>query len=148
MPKVSVIMPAYNAKKTVKAAISSVLRQSFADLELIVINDGSEDGTDSIVASLAAEDARIIYLKNEKNLGASYTRNRGVELARGEWIAFLDSDDLWREDKLERQMALAESNPEMKLCYTASAFMGEDGEKFSYVMPAKEKISYGKNQNQ
>lgn len=139
---VSIVMPAYNAANTIRSSIESIKAQTVKDWELIVIDDGSKDETAVILAELAAGDERIHFLQNEKNSGASYTRNRAVSLAKGEWIAFLDSDDLWREDKLEKQLVLAEKNPDMVICYTASSFINDDGQPFGYVMQAVEKIDY------
>ena len=142
MPKVSVIMPAYNAEKTVSQAINSVIGQTFGDFELIVIDDCSKDGTADIIENLAREDARIIFLKNEQNSGVSKTRNYGVSVARGELIAFLDSDDMWREDKLEKQLEIFEKNTEAVISYTASSFIDSEGNPYSYVMQAEEKTDY------
>lgn len=142
MARVSVIMPAYNAERTIRDSIESILHQSFRDFELIVIDDGSRDGTKEIVEKLAAGDSRIRFLQNEKNSGVSYTRNRAVSLAEGEWIAFLDSDDQWLPEKLEKQLALAEQHPDMVLCYTASSFISDDGKPYGYVMEAAERMSY------
>lgn len=135
-------MPAYNAAKTIRASIESVQAQTFQDWELIVIDDGSKDCTSDILREIASGDNRIRFLQNEKNSGASYTRNRAVELAKGEWIAFLDSDDLWNPEKLEKQLKLTEQYPEMVVCYTASSFIDDSGEPYGYVMPALEKITY------
>ena len=140
--KVSVVMPAYNAEQYIEVAIRSVLGQSWRELELIVVDDGSRDGTAEIVERLAEEDGRITLLRNAENAGVSASRNRGVREAHGEWIAFLDSDDLWRADKLERQLALAGRHPEAVLSYTASAFMDESGRMYSYVMEAEEETTY------
>ena len=142
MPKVSVIMPAYNAEKTVAQAIISVMGQSFGDFELIVIDDCSKDNTVSIIEALAKEDERIVLLKNEKNSGVSKTRNYGISVARGELIAFLDSDDMWREDKLEKQLAIFEKNEKAVISYTASAFIDNDGNPYDYIMQAEEKTDY------
>lgn len=139
---VSIVMPAYNAAKTIRASIESIQAQTFQDWELIVIDDGSKDDTASLVAEVALEDHRIRFLQNEKNSGASYTRNRAIELATGEWIAFLDSDDLWKPEKLEKQLALAQAQPEMVVCYTASSFMDDEGKPYGYVMPAIERLTY------
>lgn len=139
MPTVSVIMPAYNAQRTVGEAIESVLRQTFGDFELIVIDDGSTDGTADVIEGYAA-DPRIRFLKNPRNSGVSATRNYGIREAVGEWIAFLDSDDLWREDKLELQLGLLEKYPDAALTYTASSFISSEGEPFGYIMEAEEKI--------
>lgn len=141
---ISIVMPAYNAAKTIRDSIESIQAQTFKDWELIVIDDGSKDCTADILREMAAADERIHFLQNEKNSGASYTRNRAVELAAGEWIAFLDSDDLWRPEKLEKQLALAEAHPDMVICYTASSFIDDDGEPYGYVMPAIERMTYKK----
>lgn len=140
--KVSVVMPAYNAELFIEDSIRSVIRQTFQEWELIVIDDGSCDDTSRIVSELASTDERIKFYHNDRNSGASYTRNRAISLATGEWIAFLDSDDLWREDKLEKQVALSEEHPEAVIFYTASSFIKENGEPYEYVMEAMERISY------
>ena len=127
---ISIVMPAYNAAGTIRDSIQSIFAQTVKDWELIVIDDGSKDDTTRILEELAAVDKRIRFLKNEKNSGASYTRNRAVALARGEWIAFLDSDDLWRSDKLEKQLALIEKHPNAVICYTASSFIDDKGKSY------------------
>lgn len=139
---VSIVMPAYNAARTIRASIESVQAQTVADWELIVIDDGSKDDTANILAELAVEDDRIHFLQNEKNSGASYTRNRAIALAEGEWIAFLDSDDLWKPQKLEKQLALAAKYPDMVICYTASSFINDGGEPYGYIMEAVERMTY------
>lgn len=139
---VSVIMPAYNAEKTIRDSVRSVIDQTVKDLELIVIDDGSADGTVDILSELANTDSRIRFFQNEKNSGASFTRNRAVELAEGEWIAFLDSDDIWHPEKLERQLALVDNDPDMVICYTASSFIDDGGKPYGYVMPAVERLTY------
>ena len=141
MPKVSIIMPAYNAERTVEQSVLSALAQTHTDFELIVIDDGSKDRTPEILERLAATDSRIRVLTNNPNMGVSKSRNRGIAEASGEWIAFLDSDDLWREDKLELQLALAKNNPDAALTYTASAFITNEGAPLHYVLPAKETIN-------
>lgn len=99
---VSVIMPSWNTGKFIAESIESVINQTYTNWELIIVDDCSTDNTDEIVAGFA--DERIRYLKNEKNSGAALTRNRAIREARGEWIAFLDSDDLWMPEKLEHQI--------------------------------------------
>lgn len=139
---VSVIMPAYNAGKTVRQSVESVMAQTEKEWELIVIDDGSSDDTAEILAEFAAADSRIRFFQNGENRGVSYTRNRAIALAEGEWIAFLDSDDRWGPEKLRKQLALAEEYPEMVVCYTASAFTDETGRMYRYIMPAVEKLTY------
>ena len=139
---VSIVMPAYNAGKTIRKSVESVMAQTFSDWELIVIDDGSCDDTAKILSELASSDNRICFLQNEKNCGASYTRNRAISLARGEWIAFLDSDDLWTSEKLDKQLRLADEHPDMVICYTASSFIDDDGNPYAYVMAAEERVTY------
>lgn len=141
-PTVSVVMPAYNTSKYISAAIESVLLQTFTDFELIVIDDCSKDDTYQIVKSYADKDRRIILLRNLQNSGVSATRNYGIEKALGKWIAFLDSDDMWRSDKLEKQLELLDKNSDAIICYTASAFIDSDGNPYNYVMPAESKMTY------
>jgi len=115
-PKVSVVIPTYNRASEVRNAIESVLTQTFSDLEVIVVDDGSSDGTGKILGESYGN--RIRYYA-QANQGASVARNRGVAEARGEWIAFLDSDDLWEREKLEWQFkALDRFGPQCGGCYT------------------------------
>jgi glycosyltransferase involved in cell wall biosynthesis len=115
-PKVSVVIPTYNRAAKVQSAIESVLSQTYSDLEVIVVDDGSSDGTGQILGEIFGD--RIRYY-GQTNQGVSVARNKGVEEARGEWIAFLDSDDLWENDKLEWQFkALERFGPQCSGCYT------------------------------
>ncbi len=115
MSKVTVIIPAYNAEKFIEQTIDSVLAQTFQDFEIIVINDGSRDKTAEIVNSYGFS-VRCIQTTNG---GVSRARNLGINNALGEYIAFLDSDDLWEPTKLEKQVALLDENPNIGLCFTA-----------------------------
>lgn len=101
MPRVSVIIPTYNRREYVQEAIDSALAQTFTDYEIIVIDDGSTDGTSE---ALQARYGNRIHYEWQENQGESVARNRGIELARGEYIAFLDSDDLWHPEKLAKQI--------------------------------------------
>lgn len=103
---VSIIMPSYNTAKFIAETIDSVLAQTYPHWELIIVDDCSTDNTDDVVAKY--DDPRIRYLKNEHNSGAAVSRNRALREAKGRWIAFLDSDDLWTPDKLEKQLAFME----------------------------------------
>lgn len=113
-PLVSVIIPTYNRRERVLEAIDSVLSQSYGSFELIVVDDGSGDGTREALKAYAG---RLRYIFQE-NQGPSSARNRGIREAKGELISFLDSDDLWLRDKLCRQVAFMEENPEARVCYT------------------------------
>ena len=105
---ISVIIPVYNVAPYLRECLDSVLAQTFTDWELLVVDDGSNDSTEDILKEYLERDdsLRIRYIKKEQNSGASDTRNVGVNAAQTEWIAFLDSDDLWAPDKLEKQLAL------------------------------------------
>ena len=140
--KISIIMPAYNCKNYIRQAVDSVKRQTYPDWELLILNDASSDGTGEAAAKLAKEDDRIRYLENEANLGVAGTRMRGVQMAEGSWIAFLDSDDCWNEDKLEKQMQLIQRVTDAAIVFTGSAFMNEQGEKSSYILHVPERVSY------
>ena len=105
---VSVIMPSYNTAKFIGETIESVLKQSYENWELLIVDDCSTDNTDAVVASFS--DPRIKYFKNEKNSGAAVSRNWALREAKGEWIAFLDSDDVWNAEKLEKQIAFMKKN--------------------------------------
>jgi glycosyltransferase involved in cell wall biosynthesis len=109
IPKVSVVIPAFNRASVVGNALQSVLGQSFQELEIIVVDDGSRDETAEAVRQIAQSDARIILIRHEANRGAQAARNTGIRAALGEWIGFLDSDDTWRSSSLELRMAAARS---------------------------------------
>ena len=129
MRKVSVIIPTYNREKTILRAVESVLNQTYTDLEVVIIDDGSTDGTADIVNGI--EDERIKYVVLEENGGPSNARNVGVQMAEGEWIAFQDSDDCWHNDKLEKQMEYAKKNPRYSLVYCMSMNCFQDGRKLA-----------------
>lgn len=136
-PQVSVIMPAYNAQNYIKEAIESVLNQTMGDLELLVLDDGSKDNTVAIAKELERKDARVRVLINEKNMGVARTRNRGIDMSKGEYIAFLDSDDVWRKEKLEKQIALAQTTG-ADIIYSSYALVSENGKRKynDFIVPA------------
>jgi len=105
---VSIIMPSYNTASFISKTIESVLNQTYKNWELLIVDDCSTDDTDEIVSKY--NDKRIVYLKNEKNSGAAISRNRALRNAKGKWIAFLDSDDLWHPTKLEKQIKFMKKN--------------------------------------
>ena len=115
MPKVSVIIPTYNRLPVVKEAVDSVLAQDFEDFELIVVDDGSTDGT---AEEIKRYGGRVRLLPLSQNRGVSVARNRGILQARSKYVAFLDSDDLWVKGKLKTQVLFLEDNPQYPLCYT------------------------------
>ena len=138
---VSIIMAAYNAEKTIERSILSVLEQTYQNYELIVIDDCSTDKTADIVKRMLLIDHRIILLENVKNLGVSRTRKRGLEYAKGTWIAILDSDDAWLPSKLEKQILLQQCSG-ADLLYTGSAFMDEQGKMLEWELHVPRKITY------
>lgn len=135
-PLVTVIMPAYNAERFIEEAISSVIGQTVSDWELLVLDDCSRDGTCAIVERLAAEDGRITLLRNETNRGVSRTRNRGLDLARGRYVAFLDSDDVWHPEKLEKQIDRAcKTGAELVFCSYGIVNSTGEKAKTDYIVP-------------
>ncbi|MCX7978812.1 MAG: glycosyltransferase, partial [Bdellovibrionaceae bacterium] len=117
MPRVSVITPVYNSAPFLPATLKSVVEQSFSDFEhLLVIDAKSTDASAEIAHAAAKKDPRVRVVVHPENLGVAANRNRGIELARGEWLAFLDADDLWLPRKLEMQLELAESTGSRLLC--------------------------------
>lgn len=122
---VSVIIPTYNRAKTLLGSLESALGQTYRNIEVIVVDDGSTDATLEALASLSG---RITIIR-QTNAGPSAARNRGVAEAKGDIIAFLDSDDYWMRDKIERQVALMErGGPDMCCCVCSATVMGENGE--------------------
>lgn len=139
IPLVSVVMPAYRCADTIIRAIDSALIQD-VPLEIIVLNDCSPDHLDKVMEKYRDEE-RVIYIRNEKNLGASGTRNRGVQMARGKYTAFLDSDDWWEQGKLKKQLALMERE-QVVLCSTARELVTPDGRLTGRVIGVREQITY------
>ena len=111
-PLVSCIVPVFNGERYLAEALDSILAQTWRPVEVIVVDDGSTDGTAHIAAGYGAE---VSYI-HQANAGPAAARNRGLDAARGEFIAFLDADDLWHKEKLARQMARFEARPELELC--------------------------------
>lgn len=136
---VSVIIPAYNCEKYIGKAIESALEQE-VPLEVLVLNDCSKDGTEAAVRPYL-KDSRVLYYVNEHNLGAAGSRNRGVRLARGKYVAFLDADDWWEKGKLRKQIELMEKE-KCVLCCTARELMRPDGSSMKKIIPVKRRITY------
>lgn len=136
---VSVIIPAYNCANFIHMALDSALDQD-VPTEIIVINDCSSDNLDVIMEHYL-QYPQILYLKNEKNMGVAESRNIGVSLARGKYIAFLDADDYWEKDKLKKQLKLIEETDAV-LCSTARELMNPDGTLTGYVIPVKTEFTF------
>ncbi len=112
---ISVIIPTYNRANRIKASLESVMTQTYTDIEIIVVDDGSADNTEEVIRSL--NDGRIKYVRYEINQGACHARNVGIDEAEGDYIAFHDSDDVWKRDKLEKQLeCIEQNNADMLLC--------------------------------
>lgn len=120
MPSVSIIIPTFNRAEKVVRAISSVVEQTFADFEIIVVDDGSEDNTEQTVAQFGE---RLVYIAHPSNLGVSAARNTGIKKSRTPLIAFLDSDDRWLPEKLAVQVAFFNNHPQAVACQTEETWI-------------------------
>ena len=138
---VSIITPTYNCARFIGDTIRSVQAQTYSNWELIIVDDCSTDDTAQVVAQFQQQDSRVQYHVLTENSGPAGARNRAIELAKGEYMAFLDSDDLWMPDKLERQLAFMEQNHYAFTC-TAYEQIGEGGDKLERVIPVKPKTDY------
>jgi glycosyltransferase involved in cell wall biosynthesis len=142
MPIISIIVPAYNAESTILETINSVQQQTFSNFELIVIDDGSSDRTLELLQSVVDNRLRIFSYENG---GVCVARNRGISHTTGEFIAFLDADDLWTADKLELQLAALQQHPEAGVAYSWTNFVDEQGKfLFLYNKSIFEGNIYGK----
>ncbi|MBR3610309.1 MAG: glycosyltransferase [Oscillospiraceae bacterium] len=135
---VSVIMPAYNMEKYIEEAVRSVIAQTYEDWELLIIDDGSIDDTVKIAEEIAKEDNRIYVLKNEKNMGVAYTRNRGLDSCKGDLAALLDSDDYWDPKFLEKSVEL-ENKTNADFVYCSYGIVNEQGGKIcnDFIVPKR-----------
>lgn len=134
-PKVSIVIPTYNRAKVLDRAIKSALSQTYDDFEIVIIDDASDDDTQSLVKGM--KDERIRYFKHATNKGQPASRNTGIEKARGKYIAFLDSDDEWLSEKLEKQVKKIENSSEdTGLIYTRY-WIVKDGKKLLSKKPKK-----------
>lgn len=139
MPTVSVIIPAYNCAKYISQAIDSALGQDIP-VEVIVINDCTEDMLDTVMEAYK-NNPSVRYIANEKNMGAAETRNKGVSLARGKYVAFLDGDDYWEAGKLKKQIVEMERSHAV-LCCTARELITAEGKSTGRIIPVKTEITY------
>ena len=142
---VSIIMPSYNTADYISESIKSVQAQTYTNWELIIVDDCSTDNTDEVVGAFLG-DQRIRYLKNKKNSGAAVSRNRALREAKGRWIAFLDSDDLWVPEKLEKQIGFMKKNG-YSFSYTNYEEIDMAGQKtgvkmFNYCWPGCLTVMY------
>lgn len=138
---VSIIMPVFNAQEFLQESIESVRNQSYPDWELLAVDDCSQDDSLKILQEVALQDARIKVIQLDQNQGAAVARNAGLQRAKGRYLAFIDSDDRWRFDKLERQLDFMISN-QYAFSYTNFSFMDESGQMIKSRVDLPEKLDY------
>lgn len=139
MPLISIVMPVYNAQNTILSSIESVLKQTFTDFELLICDDGSTDGTIDIIHTAISTDSRIQFIINDFHRGAAGARNSCIKKARGRFIAFLDSDDLWEPSKLSTQVSYMLSND---LAMTHGSYIMFNDAGFIKEIHAPDSISF------
>ncbi len=142
-PLVSIIMPAYNAENFIVQAILSIQNQTFSNWELIIVDDVSTDTTVEIIKHACAKDTRITFEKLTKNSGTGVARNAALQKARGRYIAFLDADDLWRNDKLQKQIDFMQSN-NLAFCFSYYNLIDADGNETGKQITAPKSITFSK----
>ncbi|MBE6638187.1 MAG: glycosyltransferase family 2 protein [Ruminococcaceae bacterium] len=133
---ISIIMPAYNAERYIEEAIRSVIDQTYTHWELLIIDDCSDDNTYAIAMEYAGKDSRISVYKNDKNMGVAATRNRGFDLCSGDYVALLDSDDVWETEKLKKQFEKLLKD-KADIVYCSYSIVNGNGEKIKadYIVP-------------
>ena len=141
--KVSIIVPVYNVRQYVLAAVDSVLRQSYENWELLLVLDGCTDGTDAVLEEFCADrkDERIRLIRQPENRGAAQARNRGLTEASGRYIAYLDADDLWMPEKLARQMAFVREK-KAAFSFTGYEFGDQEGKGTGHIVRVPEVMRY------
>lgn len=138
---VSVITPVYNVAKFIDKTLASMMGQSYKDLEIVLVDDCSKDNSVEVIAKWTAQYPNIVYHKQEKNQGAAVARNTALDIAKGRYVAFLDSDDLWCEGKLEKQLAFMKQKDAAITC-TAMDCIDEENKSLNSVREVREEISY------
>lgn len=139
--KVSIIMPSYNSGRFIGKSIQSVIDQTYKNWELVIVDDCSKDNTEEVIKGYHLNENRIIYFRLEKNSGAAAARNKSLELASGRFIAFLDSDDVWKNNKLEKQIKIMQDN-DYAFTFSSYEFMDEQGNKLNKIVKVPDRISY------
>lgn len=133
-PRVSVVIPTYNRSDFLCEAVDSVLAQTFRDFEILIVDDGSTDGTRGVVDEKYGKDSRVHYIYRENSGGPAAPRNTGIAKARGDFIALLDHDDLWLPKKLDFQIQALDEHPEASLCFSDALVRGKDSETSYFKM--------------
>ena len=138
-PLISVVMTAYNAEKFIRKSIESVLNQTYENLQFIIVNDGSTDSTEAIVSEFS--DSRIEYYSLGENCHIAHATNVGFSKVKGEYIAIIDSDDIWDADKLKKQLEYLRQHPRHQGCFTWVTLIDEQGHVIDDKMPELKKLS-------
>lgn len=138
---VSIIVPVYNSEKFINDTIQTVKEQMYKNWELLLVNDCSTDNSENIIKKYVKEDNRIKLINLEKNSGAAIARNTGIESAKGKYIAFLDADDLWKNEKLEKQIKFMEEN-NYDFTFTGYEFADESGNKLDKIVNVPRQLNY------
>lgn len=138
---VSVITPVYNVASVIGRTLDSMLMQNYKDLEIVLVDDCSKDNSAEIIAKYTAKYPNIVYHKHEKNGGAAVARNTALRLAKGRYVAFLDSDDLWCKDKLDKQLTFMKEK-DAAICCTAMDCIDEEDKPINSVREVRESITY------
>lgn len=138
---VSIIMPSYNSSRYIEDSIKSIVTQSYKNWELLIIDDGSTDESVNIIMNFCKTDKRIKLYKNRVNKGVSKTRNLGIDKAKGNWIAFLDSDDIWEKTKLQKQIDFYKKTGS-GFIFTGAKYIDENGQLYKGVFEIPEIVSY------
>ena len=141
MPLISVITPSYNAVTTIGDTIASVIGQTYKNWEMVIVDDGSTDGTRELLTEALLLDSRIKVHVLEENSGAAIARNTALQHAAGRFVAFLDSDDRWKPDKLQKQLDFMQEH-DYAFSFTAYEYMTQDGESLNRVVQAPECVTY------
>lgn len=142
-PLISIITPLYNAENFITETISSIQIQTYSNWEVLIVDDFSNDLSPQIIEKLKLVDSRIQFIRNDVNKGAADCRNQGTELAKGEYIAFLDADDLWHKEKLEKQLRFMQAN-DCDVSYTSYVHIDEHSEPLNKRIKALASLSYKK----
>lgn len=133
----------YNSENFILETIESILQQTYKNWELILIDDYSQDNTLKLVTPFLSKHSNIRLIKNEENCGAAISRNKGIETSKGDYIAFLDADDLWKPNKLEQQISFMQSK-QCDVCFSSYDLINEEGEQLSKQVKALKTLSYAK----
>ena len=140
---VSVITPAYNAEKFIEQCILSVKQQTYSNWELVVVDDASTDNTAALIKQMAAADQRIQFIKHQYTQGAGSARSTALKQAKGQFIAFLDADDLWHPDKLKTQVAYMQKH-KVNVCFSSYELIDEQGQSLHTLIEALPVLTYKK----